>query len=133
MAFKRNDIKRIANAFECEQKNVQNCLYMSLSYLQNNHLNTYTLARAVSILIDKLQNIKKNNSHDELPHFEMKHIAVRRYRKEIVELYYETVGTVNGWGWIAFELKRIHNIKVSRQTIKTYITHYLEWKILWQT
>ncbi len=132
MAFKRNDIKRIANAFEVEQKNVQASLYMSLSYLRKNNLNTYTLARAVSILIDKLQNAKKNNSHENLPDFQMKHIAIRRYRQEIIGLYYQTVGTSNGWGWIAKELQLQHNVKISRQTIKTYITKYQEWK-LWQT
>lgn len=133
MAFKRNDIKRIANAFEVDQKNVQDYLYMSLSYLRKNNLNTYTLARAVSILIDKLQNVKKNNSHENFPDFGMKHIAIKRYRQEIIELYYQTIGKSNGWGWIAKELQIQHNVKISRQTIKTYVTRYLEWKLVWQT
>ena len=133
MAFKRNDIKRIANAFECEQKNVQDFLYMSLSYLRKNNLNTYTLARAVSILIDKLQNVKKDDLDEVLPDFGMKHIAIKRYRQEIIVLYYQTVGTSNGWGWIAKELQLQHNVKISRQTIKTYVARYLDWKLLWQT
>ncbi|WP_345993970.1 hypothetical protein [Sulfurimonas sp. HSL-1716] len=68
----------------------------------------------------------------EYPDFDMKHIVVRKYRADIVELYNSTIGTLKGWGWITAELQRLHNIKVSRQTIRAYIQKYQEWQ-LWQT
>ncbi len=132
MAFKKNDIKRLSNIFECSEKAVHSAIYMCNSYLRQNKINTYTVARAVSILSDKLQKATKKRDVVEYPDFEMKHQAIRKYRIQIVELYYQTIGTSKGWGWISTELKRLHNIKVSRQTIRAYILKYEEWK-LWQT
>jgi len=133
MAFKRNDIKRLSNIFECSEKDVQSAIYMCSSYLKQNDINTYTVARGISIVADKLQKSKKVSDIVEYPDFDMKHNAVRRYRANIVDLYNQTIGTEKGWGWIASELKNMHNIKVSRQTIRTYILKYENWRLLWQT
>jgi len=128
MAFKRNDIKRIANAFDCSQKDVQSAIYVGIKYLKNNTINTYTVARHMSIIVDKLQ---KANHKESItyPDFGMKHNAIRKHRAEIIELYYSNVMVPNrGWGWIASEIKRMHNVKVSRQTVRLYILKYQEWK-----
>jgi len=131
MAFKRNDIKRISNVFECSENDVKSALYMCSAYLKKNSINTYTVTRSISIIIDKLQKINIKNTAIEYPDFSMKHIAIRKYRADIVALYSNNIGNEKGWGWIALELKRLHNVKVSRQTIRTYILKYQEWK-QWQ-
>ncbi|MCK9492532.1 MAG: hypothetical protein M0Q24_10625 [Sulfurimonas sp.] len=131
MSFKRNDVRRLSNIFSCSEKDVQSTLYMCTSYLKENSINTYTVARCISIVADKLQKAQKNNLGLEYPDFDMKHSAIRKYRVDIIDLYNKAIGTSQGWGWIALELKRLYNIKVSRQTIRTYILKYEEWK-LWQ-
>ncbi|MFT7005128.1 MAG: 5S rRNA maturation endonuclease (ribonuclease M5) [Sulfurimonas sp.] len=132
MAFKRNDIKRLCNIFDCSEQNVQSALYMASSYLKQNNINTYTVARCVSILSDKLQKAQKQSDVIEYPDFDMKHETIRKYRADIVSLYNQTIGTEKGWGYIASELKNKHNIKVSRQTVRAYILKYENWRLLCQ-
>ena len=129
MAFKRNDVKRLSNIFDCSEQDVQSALYMCNAYLKQNDINTYTVARCISIAADKLQKAKKQSDVIMYPDFDMKHIAIKKYRANIVELYYSSNGTSKGWGWISSELKRVHNIKVSRQTIRAYIIKYEGWKL----
>lgn len=131
MAFKRNDIRRISNVLSCSQDDVKSSLYAGNSYLKKNQVNTYTVARCISIILDKLQKSTKNKNVIEYPDFDMKHIGIKRYRSDIVALYYESVGTEKGWGWIAKRLQEIHKIDITRQTVRTYIQRYEEWK-LWQ-
>ena len=132
MAFKRNDVRRLSNIFSCNEKDVQSALYMCSTYLKQNSINTYTVARCISIAADKLQKAQKQSDVVEYPDFNMKHNVIRKYKADIVELYYSTIGTTKGWGWITSELRKRHNIKVSRQTVRAYLLKYKEWK-LWQT
>lgn len=131
MAFKKNDIRRISNVFSCSENEVKEVIYMSTSYLKKNIVNTYTTARTISIVIDKLQRATKKKDVIKYPDFNMKHSAIKKHRADIVVLYEKTIGTEKGWGWVSSELKSLYNIVVSRQTIRTYILKYQEWK-LWQ-
>ena len=127
MAFKRNDVRRLASIFTCEEKDVQKALHSTKYFLKSNSINTYTVARAVSVVADKLNRSEKK-VEIEYPTFGMKHRAIH-HRSKIIELYHNNLGTNEGWGSIAQEIKRLYKISVSRQTIKKYIELWINWRV----
>lgn len=125
MAFKRNDIKRLASIFDCEEKDVQCALHSTNFFLKKNGVNTYTVARAISVLSDQLNRSEKVIEVN-FPTFGMRHKAIH-HRAKIIDLYHEYYGTNKGWGSIAKEIKRLYKINVSRQTIKKYVQQWIDW------
>ena len=126
MAFKRNDVRRLASIFDCEEKQVQSALHATSYFLKKNGVNSYTVARSISIFADKLNRSQKT-LEVAFPTFGMRHKAIY-HRAEIIDLYHEYYTTNKGWGSIAKEIKRLYKIDVSRQTIKKYVENWINWK-----
>lgn len=127
--FKRNDLKKLSVVFDCEEKNVKDALHAATKYLSSSPVNSYSVARSMSILADKLSKAKKNEPEINYPNFGMRSDAIKKYRRTIIDLYYDNYNDLNfGYGSIAKHLKDEHRVIVSRQTVKTYIDKFEKWR-----
>jgi len=123
--FKRKDVKKLSIIFNCEEKDVASAIHAATKYLKGTHVNTYSVARCMSILGDKLSKAVKNSPEVIYPDFGMRSDAVKKYRKDIIDLYYDHYSDLSyGFGSIAQEIYDRYRCKVSRQTIKTYIDKF---------
>lgn len=127
--FKRKDIKKLSIIFDCEEKDVRSALTFSTKSLKSSDVNPYSVARVFSIFADMLSKSSVKRPKINYPDFNMRSDAIKKYRRDIVDLYDDNVSDPSfGYGSIAKHLEEKYGVKVSRQTIKTYVEKFEEWK-----